>query len=377
MSEIHELFEECQITISCLFRISAGIPLASSTTRYGLSKDLALQSGGGQDEQLPDIAFVRQQFPKVRAMPWLEKQLGLSVTLRREFVRCRKELYIADGRERKDIKLVDIPVARQLLVPRVKGELDDDKRLAATYSYSSHRSVRKVRRCPIYDDSKGPDLPWLAKSEESNDSESRDAPHETREGISKPAELSLCPPFPKEGNKGARFFCPYCWTRVSIRENAEENEKIWKQHVYEDLQPYISTIEKDSSLKMFSDFRSWSDHEIIERTELRCDFCPRVPFKNRQDLALHLFTQHLEDCKEEGLLERMLDAADQATSKIKLSACPFCDPSEKDVDAAVDLEVFAAHVARHMEKLAFYSLYQVSFEGVGQVSLQEKGKMLR
>lgn len=101
----------------------------------------------------------------------------------------------------------------------------------------------------------------------------------------------------------------------------------------------------------------WSHHEITEKwTELRCEFCPREPFKYVDDLKAHLVKTHEEEFKDSIELSRIIDDARQAIPKIKLSACPFCDPSDKDGDAAVDKRVFVAHVGRHMEELAFYSL---------------------
>lgn len=224
LSEIHELFETCQDCISCLFRVSSALPLISNGERYDISADLAL-SRGDQDDQLLDIAFVRQQFPKVRATPWLEKRLGLAVTIRREFVRCSKELYIARWGKVKLGGDLDVPVGSLVVVPPVKREFDD-KQLAALSS-GAHCS-REARSPSIYDESTALQIAGLAISEEPNDSKSADAPHETSESISKAAVASLCPPFPKEGEEGARFFCPYCWTILSFKETAEQTQKLWK-----------------------------------------------------------------------------------------------------------------------------------------------------
>ena len=120
---------------------------------------------------------------------------------------------------------------------------------------------------------------------------------------------------------------------------------------------------------MFSSFISWSRSELFYKwTDLRCTFCPRQPFQYTGDLTTHLIRDHENECNDlikhhdEGslgaLLVRLADDAKQAAAarKIKLSACLFCDLSEKDGDMAVDKQEFMAHVGRHMEELAFETL---------------------
>ena len=225
LSEIHELFGTCQGAISVLFRLSSRLPMGSNDERYNISADLALERGD-QDDQLLDIAFVRQQFPKVRATPWLEKRVGIAVTIRREFVRCSKELYIARYGEVKVGGDLDVPVGSQVMVPLVERKFDDDKQLAALSS-GAHYS-REARSRSIYDESTALEIAGLAISEEPNDRKSPDAPHATSGSISKTAVASLCPPFPKEGEEGARFVCPYCWIILSFKETAEQTQKLWK-----------------------------------------------------------------------------------------------------------------------------------------------------
>ena len=96
-----------------------------------------------------------------------------------------------------------------------------------------------------------------------------------------------------------------------------------------------------------------------------CKFCPQEYFQYAGDLTTHLFTnhedlrnQHEEECHG-ALLVRLADDAKQAAAarKVKLSGCLFCDPSEEDGDVVVDKREFTAHVGKHMEELAFYSLY--------------------
>ena len=191
--------------------------MAESSERYKMSAALALERGD-QDDQLLDIAFVRQRFPKVRATPWLEKRLGLAVTVRREFVRCSKELYTGSGREEKLGKGLDIPVGSQVLVPR------DDKQLASLSSEA--QCSREARGSSIDDESTTLEIAGLAISDEPNYSKSREATYDTPENIS--AAVSLCPLFPKEGKEGAQFYCPYCWTVIAFKGTAEQTQKLWK-----------------------------------------------------------------------------------------------------------------------------------------------------
>ena len=137
---------------------------------------------------------------------------------------------------------------------------------------------------------------------------------------------------------------------------------IAREHVFDDLHPYVNTAEDEDSPIMFSDFQDWSHNEIQNSWwRLRCEICRLVAFRWPEELEAHLKEDHEEECKD-ALLTRIVDDAKQRRSMVrrsmvKMSACPFCDPSQKDGDAAVDRRVFVAHVAMHMEKLAFCSPY--------------------
>ena len=215
--EIHELFETCQDYMTCIFRISSAIPTITSSERYELLAYLALQRED-QDDQLLDIAFVQQKFPKLRATPWLEKRLGLAVTIRREFVRGSKELHIPI--------LSDIHVGSQVFVPPEERKFNENKQLAVLFS-EAHCS-REARSCSTYDESTTPDIAGLAISGEPNESKFPDAPQGISESISETAEASLSPLFPKEGAEGAQFYCPYCWAIMSYRGTAEQTQELWK-----------------------------------------------------------------------------------------------------------------------------------------------------
>ena len=110
---------------------------------------------------------------------------------------------------------------------------------------------------------------------------------------------------------------------------------------------------------MFSDFEDWSRHETWAKwTEFRCEFCRREPFRCAERLEDHLKKDHEDECRDL-LLADIVSDAKRIIREIKWSACPFCDPTEKDGDAVVHRRVFIAHVARHMEDLTFSSLRPV------------------
>ena len=225
LTEIHELLATCQVTLYLLFRISRRLKMVSNSQRYKISADLTLE-GGYQDDQLSEIAFVRQQFPKVRATPWLEKRLGLAVRIRREFVRWSREMYTACRGETAFGGDLDISVGCQALVPRMERKLDDDKQLAPLWSEA--QCSRKARGSSIDDEPTTLEIAGLTISEEPKNSKSLGATYDTSENIPQTALVSLCSPFPKEGKDGAQFYCPYCWTIVSFMGTAEETQKLWK-----------------------------------------------------------------------------------------------------------------------------------------------------
>ncbi|KAK1759060.1 hypothetical protein QBC47DRAFT_336716 [Echria macrotheca] len=109
------------------------------------------------------------------------------------------------------------------------------------------------------------------------------------------------PPLPYAALERQPFTCPFCQkltTGVSTRRE-------WKKHVYDDLRPYLCTVEAcDQGTTMFRSHRIWAQHEATHR---------------------------VQDWEGE--------------------TCPFCDDSGE-----LDSSAVSSHVAKHMREISLAAL---------------------
>ncbi|KAI1125118.1 hypothetical protein F5Y10DRAFT_268459 [Nemania abortiva] len=222
-------------------------------------------------------------------------------------------------------------------------------------------------------------LPHVAKSDFSriqNDSRQED----TLSSHS-PSTLPIvqCPSLPSVQAGEERIMCQYCLTKIKIPLSVsdETRETLWRNHLFEDLRPYVCVSEKCASSPVsFSNVKVWKAHmhdkhhtdwtRFVHRASWRCPHCDNVEFKARDLLRHHLTKHHVKDHAVP--LDRLELGKVMLGSKVTrprdTNDCPLCgplpwnDPQRRDTlpktpDTSPDLE---KHFVSHLQHLALLSV---------------------
>ncbi|RDW57643.1 hypothetical protein BP6252_13725 [Coleophoma cylindrospora] len=102
------------------------------------------------------------------------------------------------------------------------------------------------------------------------------------------------PSLPKSARSGARFKCVACG---KVLRNIR-NRRIWKKHIFNDLQPYVCLAD-DSCLETFSSRSAWIKHEtghLVSSTQnLKCSFCPPTKSARPSDNYFKHVGRHMRE----------------------------------------------------------------------------------
>lgn len=104
------------------------------------------------------------------------------------------------------------------------------------------------------------------------------------------------PPLPTQAKNGVPFACVCCGKSVTIRTN-----RAWKQHLYEDLQPWVCLdAECPNIRKTFRTRKDWISHLALDHglepdwVSMRCPLCHHYTGSGKTLIATHL-SSHLEE----------------------------------------------------------------------------------
>ncbi|PVI03472.1 hypothetical protein DM02DRAFT_652592 [Periconia macrospinosa] len=149
---------------------------------------------------------------------------------------------------------------------------------------------------------------------------------------------------PKDADGDRDFECPICYI---ICPSRYANQRAWKTHVLQDLQPYVCTYpECNTPDQLFQSRRQWVEHETSHRKIWRCPEHPDAIFKTSAGLSDHLRKEH-GDSIPENQLNSIIKVGE--TSTIDMRACPICKAPEKSGQ-------IANHIANHLERMAAFAL---------------------
>ncbi|KAK3341839.1 WD40-repeat-containing domain protein [Lasiosphaeria hispida] len=153
------------------------------------------------------------------------------------------------------------------------------------------------------------------------------------------------PPPPSTKPTQSEFTCPYCWVVCPVRH---AKGKHWREHVLQDLQPYMCTypdcLEVDT---MYANRAAWLDHEAqAHRKVWRC-FEHSDHFQSKKALIGHLETVHQNLAKAQ--IQAMADLG-YASRQDDRTMCPFCLLEGPFQNGLVN------HMASHMEMLARFAV---------------------
>ncbi|OJJ38712.1 hypothetical protein ASPWEDRAFT_36387 [Aspergillus wentii DTO 134E9] len=142
------------------------------------------------------------------------------------------------------------------------------------------------------------------------------------------------------------FECPYC--HAIICPAGIHN---WRQHVCEDLQPYLCTFESCAQGdELFRSRREWFEHELqFHRREWVCPGTCHVSFGSLPEFQTHLSHIH-PDLVNENIPSTFDRFCERQASANSSAICPFCQ------QALISREHIKIHIGRHQIRLALQSL---------------------
>ncbi|QPC78185.1 hypothetical protein HYE68_008937 [Fusarium pseudograminearum] len=146
----------------------------------------------------------------------------------------------------------------------------------------------------------------------------------------------------------AEVTCPYCFHVLPIREVLDE--KKWKLHVKNDLDPYVCLFEKcDSPEHLYSHSNTWIKHMKEHTLRWRCKSKAHGEFmaETREDYVNHMKTSHPRKFTDAQL--GVLADRNAHTIGPLFIACPLCGLEKTDMP-------MENHVVGHMRLLALKSL---------------------
>ncbi|PGH04453.1 CAMK protein kinase [Polytolypa hystricis UAMH7299] len=348
ITELQEILETLQDSITGLFRISSLISEATPRDRY--IKALMSSTHRQFDESF-DISHVMHRFPRLRHddRKWLGTRLGKAIARRRGYLRYCREHRERLGRE--DNCAPDTQPALELQPKTNTSNLGDKRTVGTSPSMFATTAASTFVTQMIPQN----DLQELV----SNDGQSELSVTTAGEEFND-AELKIMPLGEVIGQRNGAFECPYCKNILNIKQ-----ERKWRKHVLSDLRPYVCTF-KECELRMFGERRAWFLHELEHhRAQWQCRFCTSQPFHDKGSLELHLARRHHELCSA-SQLHSLLELSRQSPEYIAANDCPFCDDFEARLRLTDQIEApstvlisstqFSRHVASHMEQLALFAI---------------------
>ncbi|KAK5725932.1 hypothetical protein LTR15_004122 [Elasticomyces elasticus] len=303
--EEQRLLEDIHDVVNCLMRFSMTLrnPARHDHMRYSATSN-------AHHYEPFDREHVRSKYPE--APDYLVERLGKSIS--------RHRLYF-DYREQHHAKLAE---GLEHRVNQGEGTVHEQ---ASTIATSVHNDVERAPRVHDSDD----ESVYTATSFASSASGQR---------------TLRPPPLPAEGENGDPFECKICFTMVIA-----DNERAWRQHVYEDLPPYVCMQESCATAHQpYARRREWQQHERdMHHRAWACPYCKDV-LATSELFQAHVVDSHNQE-RDDSNMQRMVDACAQPLeNELTTSQCPLC---QKEI---VPQKRFFKHLGHHLEELALFSL---------------------
>ncbi|KAK3644383.1 hypothetical protein LTR56_009635 [Elasticomyces elasticus] len=303
--EEQRLLEDIHDVVNCLMRFSMTLrnPARHDHMRYSATSN-------AHHYEPFDREHVRSKYPE--APDYLVERLGKSIS--------RHRLYF-DYREQHHAKLAE---GLEHRVNQGEGTVHEQ---ASTIATSVHKDVERTPRVHDSDD----ESVYTATSFASSASGQR---------------TLRPPPLPAEGENGDPFECKICFTMVIA-----DNERAWRQHVYEDLPPYVCMQESCATAHQpYARRREWQQHERdMHHRVWACPYCKDV-LATSELFQAHVVDSH-DQKHDDSSMQRMINACAQPLeNELTTSQCPLCQK------IIVPQKRFFKHLGHHLEELALFSL---------------------
>lgn len=153
------------------------------------------------------------------------------------------------------------------------------------------------------------------------------------------------PPRPETVEEGEPFECPLCYYIITAPD-----ERSWRQHVYEDLPPYVCTDQNCNAVtRQFSRRKEWRRHMKEHETKWLCPYECNGHFDTSQLFEQHLKGVHPESTSETKLAT-LLQTCTKSGEEAKSLQCPLCLVDKPN------LNTWYKHVGHHLEQLALFAI---------------------
>ena len=301
-SPVRQALSEVHDVITCLLRFSMTLRIPSRDDQRRNDRGDVAEAFVAHDTE-----HVRAKFPE--APGYLIRRLGKALSKHRQYFRYRREHHqkLHDGLDEDD------PGAYELL---------------STVATSLPNDTANVQNL-------------------GTDSETESAYTATSfAGTSKGNAVMRVPPWPARAQTGSPFECPICFGII-----VADTEMSWRQHVFEDLPPYVCVSETcDSAVKSFSRRREWARHnDTMHDKTWVCPYACGKSVNSPAELRSHVAAEHRHSVLPHGLQKATITSG--RTVEVSTSAsCPLCTRHCKPG------KPWTKHVGHHLEQLALFSL---------------------
>ena len=309
-SEEEQLIEEVHDVVNCLMRFSMAL-------RNPAKHDQVRQSVSTVVQYEPyDVDHVRSKYRD--APEYLVRRLGKAISKHRQYFTYREQHHakLAEGLDEEQDEgeigrpsTVATSLQQQQSAPTVPTVLDDfssdSETVFTATSFASSASSASGRR-------------------------------------------SLRPPpLPTDGVDGDPFQCPICFAMI-----VATNERAWRQHLFEDLPPYVCTRDDCKTADQpYSRRRDWQRHETkMHNRRWACPFGCDDLFVSPDAFRDHITSSHSQQC-ELSALQSLSDSCVQTQDANEtITHCVLCR------EQIVPSKRLFKHLGHHLEELALFSL---------------------
>ncbi|KAK3720811.1 hypothetical protein LTR37_003474 [Vermiconidia calcicola] len=299
LSEVHDI-------VSCLLRFSMAL---RNPARHDQIRHSAMTMTKHFEPY--DIGHVQQKFPS--AQTYLHERSGKAISKHRQYLKYREHHHL-----------------------KLSEGLESDSAEEEEQSSTIATSVNKA------------DASAASPFVTDKDDETESVYTVTSHAPTAAGNISLRPPpRPVAGYEDGLFECPLCY-RIIVTEN----NRAWRQHVYEDLPPYVCMYsECITADRCYSRRRDWQRHQInMHNRYWSCAFCS-AEIHSELSFQEHLVGHHGQG-PERSILQTLTDACAVSSQEVPDLSCPLCkttQPSSKR---------WFKHVGHHLEQLALHALPQ-------------------
>jgi hypothetical protein len=344
--ELPRLVESIKFTITCLYRLPIRRPAPLDRIKHRTSIDSAVY-------QQFDVLYVKDKFPNLQLQA--ATRLGKMITRRRQILHYREA-----HKQSLDVARVQPKIAAVSEAPPTSSIIEDGSkvtvedrgsqatpsRLVMSQAASSHFTLRSKATT-----ARPGELKVLISKDHMDTlfapsvAESKSSMASSYAG--KAIRISV-PSRPKndDGQELEQFECPYCLLTKNV-----SNDRRWKKHVLEDLQPYVCTYGDCELYDHFFESRdAWFKHEAQQhRTKWSCNVDGHMEYDSEGHFLLHMRADHDQNFDEVqfSLVKSMFR---RPTNSLE-GTCNLCDRLSKNL---------RSHLSRHLQQIAIFALPRVN-----------------